>query len=187
MRSISAAISYARNSAEAGRNIGEGMCLRNVRTAYGIPAAGDVDKDGDADAVDGLLTTARLYKPEVAHTRRGGFVWWRNRNRPGHGHVAIPTGDGECWSPGSPDYPARWHKLPIDELSRRWGLEPAGWSPDFNGVTVWTPPPPPPPARPNVEHAVDDLERAARANARRPRVLARVRAALAALKPLDRR
>lgn len=183
VRSVSQAIDYARTAADAGRFIGVGLCMRHVRTAYGVAAAGDVDRDGDADAVDGWRT-AKLRAPfDAARRRRGGLVYWTG-GRNGYGHVAIPTGDGSCWSPGSPERPGYWHKVPLDAITRGWGLTPAGFAADFNGVTVWTAPPP---VRPNVEHALDDLERAERANAGRPRVLARLRAAMTALRPLGRR
>jgi hypothetical protein len=184
VRNSGEAIAFARNSADAGRFIGVGKCMKNVRTAYGIDAAGDVDGDKDADAVDGLKT-AKLREPfDVARRRRGGFVYWTGGGN-GYGHVAIPTGDGECWSPGSPVRPGYWHKLPLDEVTARWGLTPAAWSADFNGVTVWVPPPP---SRPNVDHALDDLDRALKANRRAAApVVEALRTALSALKGIPRR
>lgn len=184
VRSVNAAIAYAMNSAQAGRFIGVGKCLLNVRTAYQIPAAGDVDGDGDADAVDGRKTaTVRPF--DLARTNRGGFVWWSGGAH-GYGHVAIPTGDGACWTPGSPDRPGYWDRMDLDELTRRWGLTPAAWSPDFNGVTVWTAPPRPPAPTPNLTHAVEDLERAAAANRKRPGRLAKITAALKLIRPMRR-
>lgn len=177
MRSTEQAIAFARTLHNRRTPIGVGKCLLNARTAYQIPAAGDVDGDGDADAVDGMRTATLHRAVGTAHQRRGGFVWWTGGAN-GYGHVAIPTGDGSCWTPGSPDRPGEWDRMPIDEITRRWGLTLAGWSPDFNGVTVWVNPASYDRTRgPNVDAAIASLRKAKGRGARK----AAISAALAAL------
>jgi hypothetical protein len=55
-----------------------------------------------------------------------------------HGHVAISTGDGNCFSSdilrtGKVD------KVPISKIARSWGKTYKGWSEDINGVRIWRP------------------------------------------------
>lgn len=181
MRSTEQAIAYCRTLGTRGTDIGVGLCMRNARTAYGLPAVGDVDRDGDADAVDGFRSSRLRESFAVGRRRRGGFLYWGG-GRNGYGHVAIPTGDGLCWSPGTPARPGRWHKVSPDEITRGWGLEPLGWAADLGGVTVWIAPEPAydPTRGPNVDAAIEALQRA-RTNPRRMRI---IRAALDGLKSL---
>lgn len=72
-----------------------------------------------------------------AQCPRGSVVWWTGGSH-GYGHVAVATGNGNCWSSDAKESGVAG-KVNIDELTRRWGLNFQGWSEDINGVRVYTP------------------------------------------------
>ena len=78
------------------------------------------------------------------------------------GGPALYAGGGYCWSVDI-RRPGYFSKVPVDTITREWGLAYAGCSLDINGRQVVPDPPRPTPA---LDHAVDDLK-AAR-DARRP-------------------
>lgn len=114
-----------------------GMCLKAVRECYGIPALGDFDGDGDADAMDAWK--AAKHKHRVSDPRkipRGVPVFWSGGTRR-HGHVAIATGFvGRCWSTDI-KRAGFFDKAPIDLITERWGMTLLGWVEDLNGRRVW--------------------------------------------------
>lgn len=144
------AIARAHNQSLNGPTYATGMCLRAVRTMYGVSALYD-------DAAAAWAHT----KHRAAPGQRGALVWWTGGSH-GHGHVAIATGDGYCWSVDI-RRPGRFDRVPISTITREWGLTLAGESLDLNGVQVVPDPPRP---TPKLDHAIDDL-RAAR-DARKP-------------------
>jgi hypothetical protein len=62
-------------------------------------------------------------------------VYWTGGSQ-GFGHIAIGTGNGNCWSTdaGGSGVVA---KVNIDELTARWGIAFQGWAEDVNGVRVF--------------------------------------------------
>lgn len=107
----------------------EGMCLQYVRTAYDVPAK-------FATAADAWLGAAT--KHPVAQgvlVPRGAPALWTGGSH-GAGHIAIGTGNGDCWSSdaGGGGIVA---KVNIDELTQRWRITFEGWVEDLNGVRVF--------------------------------------------------
>lgn len=178
--------SYLRDLATRGVNVGVGLCMKNVRTAYGIPALGDYDGDGDADAVDGWKAARLRHKVEAVDAVPAGVpVWWTGGSH-GYGHVAISDGGGWAWSTDL-RRPGRWDRVRISQVAQTWGgMTLAGWSEDLNGVTVWTKPTPPPSRGEHVDAAAAELRAAAKASAGAPARLAKIRATLAALRKIGR-
>lgn len=119
--------------AKAVKSFDTGMCLRWVRTMFAIPAAGDYDDDGDADAVD-AWKRARRRHPGALTPPAGVPVFWTGGSR-GHGHVAMSLGNGNV---RSTDWPTAGQVGDVDiaTLTARWGLPYAGWTEDLNGVTI---------------------------------------------------
>lgn len=114
-----------------------GYCLREVRECYGVgPKAGDATE---------AWHQARFFhtKPKnmseaefIATIPRGVPVFWTGGSS-GHGHIAIATGfGGRCWSTDI-RRPGYFDRVPIQEITDKWGLKLAGWTEDLNGVRVW--------------------------------------------------
>lgn len=115
-----------------GPKFGAGLCLRMVRTCYGVPAQAP---DATAAWVNAKLKH-RTTDPDTIP--RGAPIFWTGGSQ-GHGHIAIATGNGHCWStdilrPGYFDH------VPIDLIRTKWGLPLVGWTEDLNSVRVWTKP-----------------------------------------------
>lgn len=121
-----------------GPKFGTGLCLREVRTCYGVPAQAP-----DAAAA-WWAAKLRHRTTDPTSIPRGAPVFWTGGTS-GHGHIAISTGGGNCWSTdilraGYFDH------VPINLIHQRWGLTLVGWTEDLNSVRVWTPSP----AKPEV-------------------------------------
>lgn len=108
----------------------QGLCLRFVRTAYGLPAV-HPDAHSAWHAAKGKHT-GKGYPP------KGVPVFWRGGR---YGHVALSLGKGWCIST---DYvrQGRADKVPIDTVTKGWGLQYLGWAESINGtdITGWQPP-----------------------------------------------
>lgn len=120
------AVQAARNQSEQGPAQDSGMCLRMVRECYGI---GPVF----ADAAGAWRGATHKHGPD-SPAPRGFPVFWTGGSS-GHGHVAIATGDGRCWSTDILR-PGMFDLVPISLIHTRWGLTYVGWSQDLNGVTI---------------------------------------------------
>lgn len=174
----------AARSAEASTSNTPGTCQLWTRTQYGALSAGDVDRDGDNDAVDG-------WKSEPLAARH-----LRDRNPPrgvpvafsggskGYGHRAISLGGGKIRSTDMSDDGQRWHAgnvgtTTISQIERSMGVTYTGWSETISGVEIPNPPPPPPPVPPRkpwVSAAIKRLRaRRARINERLEQLRARPR------------
>lgn len=160
------AITAARTQSTQGPQFGVGLCLQRVRLCYGV---GPVF----ADAAKAWVGAQLKHRTEVAaEIPRGVPVWWTG-GRNGHGHVAIATGDGSCWSTDF-ERPGWFDRVRIDDITRAWALDFQGWSEDLNGVRVWSAPPPPAPDKTRgvlVDHAERDLEDALTRAHRRGQVI----------------
>lgn len=121
-----------------------GLCMMFTRMMYGVPAVGDYDGDGDADAVDGWKSAKRKHPTKDPYEiPRGVPVFWSG-GRNGYGHAAISVGGGQMWSTDIV-HAGRVDLAPIAEVRRKWGLELLGWTEDINGVTLYVPPAAAPP------------------------------------------
>jgi hypothetical protein len=115
-----------------------GTCQLWTRGQYGAASAGDVDHDGDADAVDGWKS-----EPVSArHTNRrpplGAPVAWSG-GRSGFGHRAISLGpiDG-VYMIRSTDAAGsgRVGTVPLRWVEDNWGLKYEGWSETISGQKI---------------------------------------------------
>jgi hypothetical protein len=104
-----------------------GWCLVFVRRCFNVgPMYGSAEKGYfGTDFKHGTSGTPPLGVP----------IWWTNG---GDGHVAISTGDGNCYST---DIKRRGKvdKVAISYITRTWGQKYRGWSEDINGVRIYRP------------------------------------------------
>lgn len=133
-RGTEAAIAVAREQSQNGPQYGVGECLMRVRGCYAVAAK-------YPDAATAWRNTKKPHPvPADANIPRGVPIWWTGGSK-GFGHVAIATGDGQCWSTDI-RRPGMFDKVPISEIHAEWGMPFEGWSEDINDVTVYIPPAP---------------------------------------------
>jgi hypothetical protein len=102
------------------------MCLKFVRTRYGVPGLAP-------DAAAGFAMTDRRH---TSTPPRGVPVWWTGGS---HGHVAISAGGGYVLSTDWPRAGAVG-RVAIKTITDRWNKTYRGWSEDINEVTVFVKP-----------------------------------------------
>jgi len=124
------AIANAAAQSVNGPVYGSGQCLMRVRLAYGvtttIPNA----------AASWAASTHKHPTTDPASIPRGVPIYWTGGSH-GYGHVAIATGDGNCWSTDI-RRTGYFDLVPITEIHAKWGLTLVGWTDDVNGVVVNT-------------------------------------------------
>lgn len=134
-------------------------CQLWTRTVIGVGSAGDRDRDGDADAVDGWLSEPSAHKHTDRNPPAGVPVSWSGGSH-GNGHRAVSLGHGMIRSTDAGGS-GRVATVHLDWVEKNWGLKYLGWSDTMDGVLIPMPPPPPKTsAGARVEHAIDDLESA---------------------------
>lgn len=112
-----------------------GMCAQWTRERFAIPALGDFDRDGDADAVDMWQACALKHYADVEPVPPAGVpVFWSGGSR-GHGHAAVSLGGGmvrstDAWTAGLVG------TVPLSEIGRRWGMHYLGWTEDLYGHEI---------------------------------------------------
>jgi hypothetical protein len=109
-----------------------GMCQQWTRDLYGAPSVGDVDKDGDADAVDGWKKEKKKHTDR--NPPRGAVVSWSGGKR-GYGHRAISLGDGMVRSTDAGGE-GRVATVPLGWIEKNWGLKYEGWSETVSGIDI---------------------------------------------------
>lgn len=127
-----------RARAAVGRPNVVGMCQAWTRGITGHPSVGDVDGDGDADAIDG-------WKSEPVSARHTGPApegvpgAWSGGSR-GFGHRAISLGN-DRWA--STDAPIRGQIGIVNTawFKNNWGMEYLGWSETMSGELIPKAPP----------------------------------------------
>ena len=114
-----------------------GMCQQVTREWYNAPSAGDQDKDGDFDAVDGWLSEPADARHPNDRTPRIGYPVSYVGGANGHGHRALYLGNGLI---RSTDLPVMGFvgTVPLTEPERRWGLRYVGWSETIDGLKIPT-------------------------------------------------
>lgn len=134
MRTTAEVLAYARAQHESGPLVWRGLCLRFVRTAYGLPGV----YPSAAEAWEHAQFKHRT--EDVDNIPRGVPVFWLGGSS-GYGHVTISVGGGRCWTNdfkrvGGIDL------ANCDDITARWGLDLVGWTEDVNGAVVWKSPTP---------------------------------------------
>lgn len=115
-----------------------GSCQRWTREQYGAASAGDVDRDGDADAVDGWLSEPSKYRHTDRHPPRGAPVAFHGGSH-GYGHRAISLGNGQVRSTdmtSSAYSPGHVGTTTIDQIERHMGVHYTGWSESIDGYLI---------------------------------------------------
>lgn len=110
-----------------------GMCARWTREKYGLPALGDFDRDGDADAVD-MWKGCVLKNAGDRNPPPGVPVFWSGGSE-GHGHAAVSLGDGFVRTIDRPR-PGLVASVPLGEIEQAWGLKYLGWTEDLYGHEI---------------------------------------------------
>ena len=179
--------------AEKATTFGVGMCQLWTREIFGAPSAGDRDRDGDADALDGWLSEPSAHRhPEDRNPPRGVPVSFNGGSR-GFGHRAVSLGNGKIRSTdmsGSYYTPGRIGTCTIADIEKAMGVRYLGWSNTITGQVIPMPPPPAPP-KPKVTRGkvVDQLLRRitkaqAAPGSQREKLLTRAERVLQRIKPL---
>lgn len=137
----------AAQRAEASRTTSAvGLCQKWTRTMIGAPSAGDVDGDGDADAVDGWKSEPAKYRhPGDRRPPRGVPVSWSG-GRHGYGHRAVSLGGGMIRSTDAGGA-CRNATVPLSWVEAHWGLHYLGWSETMDGLLIPTGEKPKPPKK----------------------------------------
>lgn len=114
-----------------------GMCLREVRECFGVgPKARDAAEAWHQARFPHTKPAGTSLGEFIESIPRGVPVFWVGGSA-GHGHIAISTGfGGRCWSTDI-RRPGYFDKVPISEVTNKWGMTFAGWSEDLNGAYVW--------------------------------------------------
>jgi hypothetical protein len=109
-----------------------GGCYKWTRTMVGSASVGDVDRDGDADAVDGYKATK--HKHLDRNPPAGVPVFWSGGSH-GYGHAAVSLGGGKI---RSTDAGGRGKVATVDLgwVERSWGLHYLGWTDDLHGEVI---------------------------------------------------
>lgn len=179
----------AAQRAEKATTFGAGMCQLWTREIFGAPSAGDRDRDGDADAVDGWISEPSAHRhPDDRNPPRGVPVSFNGGSR-GFGHRAVSLGNGKIRSTdmsGKYYTPGRIGTCTIADIEKAMGVRYLGWSNTITGQMI---PLPPPPVKKETRGKVVDamLRKVAKAQAapgsQRAKLLTRVERTLKQIKP----
>lgn len=119
-------------------------CQAVTRGYFNAPAAGDVDKDGDADAWDGWLSEPVRYRhPGDRNPPPGVPLSFRSIDRRRHGHRAIST-DGVHYNVRSTDFSSLTRRYKkgvvgngtIAQVEKAMNVEYLGWSETIDGKLI---------------------------------------------------
>lgn len=123
-----AACARARDQAQHGPTRDPGMCLSMVVDAYQV-------RHGIPDAIASWRMAVHKHRTDNANAiPRGWPIYWSGGSE-GHGHVAIASGGGFCWSTDI-KRPGRFDLVRIDRIHEQWGLDLLGWTNDLNGTEI---------------------------------------------------
>lgn len=111
-----------------------GMCQAVTRGWLGGPSAGDVDHDGDADAVDGWKSEPASKRHTDKNPPAGAPVAWSGGSG-GFGHRALSLGNGQIRSTDAGGRGVVATK-PIDWFEQNWHLHYLGWSETISGQPI---------------------------------------------------
>lgn len=120
-----------------------GYCQLWTREIIGAPSAGDRDRDGDGDAVDGWLSEPAQYRHTDRNPPAGVPVAWSGGSS-GNGHRAISLGGGLIRSTDAGGS-GRVATVQLSWVEKTWGLKYLGWSETMTGLYIPEAPLPPKP------------------------------------------
>lgn len=148
-RTINEALDYCASN----RHTEYRACQKECRIAYGVPSDGT-----PSAAADWEKSQHKVHETDPMKFPRGVLVRWVGGSK-GSGHVAISTGDGNCWST---DILADGHRdhVQISLIHAKWGLTLVGYTYDIDGVLVVEPEAPRKPAKQRpakVREALKDI------------------------------
>lgn len=121
----------AARNAEASRSAKAGMCQQWTRTMFLAPSVGDVDLDGDADALDAWKKERRRH-PGDRNPPRGVPLTWSGGS---HGHRAISLGNGKVRSIDVKG-PGTVGTVDLEWFEENWGMKYLGWSNTISGIDI---------------------------------------------------
>jgi len=156
-----------------------GMCQANVRSWFNAPAAGDVDHDGDADAIDGWLSEPKWARHPGDRNPPLGRPLSFGRKK-GHRALTVPGGvrstdmSGNRYKAGVTSTVTGTMPAAIAQIERSMGVEYLGWSETIDGHPI--PADPKPKGTTVDEQAALNFESGKRpALVKRPRVKTRMK------------
>lgn len=147
-----------------------GTCQLVTRSWYASASVGDVDKDGDADAVDGWKSEPKKYQhPGDRNAPLGAPVAFSGGSK-GYGHRAISLGNGKLRSTDMSNGKYAAGKVgvaTIEQVEKAMGVTYLGWSESIGGTPipglVRAPAPKPPKVKTSrgvhVDHALADMKK----------------------------
>lgn len=116
-----------------------GTCQLATRTWLGAPSVGDVDGDGDADAVDGWKKEPASAKHTDRKPPRGAPVAWSG-GKHGYGHRALSLGPNAhgVYEIRTTDGNGSGvvYTRPLRWVEDTWGLTYLGWSETISGQPI---------------------------------------------------
>lgn len=143
-----------------------GMCQMTTRGWLDAPSVGDIDKDGDSDAMDGYKSEPLKYRHDGDRAAPLGTpCTWRGGSN-GHGHRAlslgVPKGAAESLirSTDAGGSGVVWTRT-LSWFEQEWGVEYIGWTESMSGILI--PRAPKPETRVTIAR---DMLRAARQQAK---------------------
>lgn len=147
----------------------KGYCQKWTREIFGAPSVGDVDRDGDADAVDGWKSEKKRHEGDRNPPRGTPVSYSGGKN--GFGHRAVSLGNGKIRSTDAGG-DGKVATVDLDWPERKWGMKYLGWSEDISGIVIPKPPAPEKTSRGfRVDHAIADLKAAKPGNPTRAKLI----------------
>ena len=130
----------AAKRAEASKTNSPGMCQAWTRTMFGAPAVGDVDKDGDADAVDGWKSEPAAKRHTDRNAPRGVPGAFGGGSK-GFGHRTVSLGNGLHRSIDFDTATKRYRAGVVGtgtvaEIEKALGVKWLGWSETISGQVI---------------------------------------------------
>lgn len=132
-----------RARAAVGRPNVIGFCQAWTRGIIGADSVGDVDSDGDADAIDGWKSEPAMAKHTGA-APEGVPGAWSGGSR-GFGHRAVSVGNGR-WASTDAPIQGQIGIVPTSWFAENWGMQYLGWSDTMSGQPI-------PKAPPKIRHS----------------------------------
>jgi hypothetical protein len=123
-----------------------GICQKFTRELYDAPSVGDVDRDGDADAVDGWKYEPEKYCVYGDRNVPEGLPAFFKGGGKGYGHRCISRGGRNMRSSDMRDgryTPLAVGNATIEEIERSMGVTYIGYSKSISGIEIPLPEPPP--------------------------------------------